>query len=72
MNVKTKMKMAHSINHIGITKLKAIFGENGEGFIESVIMLEDSMDQGYDSIVVDTAGNPHYFVEEDFDKVYIV
>jgi hypothetical protein len=72
MNVKTKMKMAHSINHTGLTKLKAIFGENADGFIESVIMLENSMDDGYDSIVVDTAGNPHYFVEEDFDKVYVI
>ena len=72
MNVKTKMKLAHSINNTGITKLKAIFGENADGFIEAVIMLENAMDESCDSIVVDNAGNHHYFVEEDFDKVYVI
>jgi hypothetical protein len=70
MKVKTQLRTLHAINHQGITRLREILG-NEEAFIDAVVMLEDVMDSGGQSAILDSHGVIHYFDSSDFDRTFV-
>lgn len=71
MKVKTaNIKTLHAINSVGIERLRKLFPLE-ESFIDAVILLEDAMDNGGQSAILDSDGIIHYFGESDFDRTFV-